>query len=95
MHRQGGVEVRLGELALPPGDGPVTLAVRARGQDYALLARAGEGEPEAVAVVDGRSLDSVSTGGFLGLWIGVYATSNGRPTSTTVRVEQFEYLPVS
>ena len=70
-----------------------TLIVRARGQDYSLLAGAEGAEPVTVAVVDGRALDSVATGGFLGLWIGAYATSNGRPTATVAHVERFEYLP--
>jgi alpha-N-arabinofuranosidase len=93
VHRQGGVESTLGRLPLP-GDGPVVLAVRARGQDYALLAGTGGDEPSMVATCDGRTLDSVATGGFLGLWIGVYATSNRRPTTTTVEVESVDYLPV-
>ncbi|WP_277949595.1 hypothetical protein [Cellulomonas sp. WB94] len=81
-------------MALPGApDGPVTLTVSARGQDYALLAGAAGDDPATVAVVDGRTLDSVATGGFLGLWIGVYGTSNGRPTTTVARVETFEYLP--
>ena len=91
VHRQAGVESTLARVPLP-GDGPVVLSVRARGQDYALLADDGTGE-RTVTTLDGRLLDSVTTGGFLGLWIGVYATSNGRPTTSTVEVERFEYLP--
>src|SRR6478752_7604671 len=93
VHRQGGVESTLGELSLPAGDGPVTLTVRARGQDYSLLAGAEGVEPVTVGVADGRALDSVATGGFLGLWIGAYATSNGRATATVAHVERFEYVP--
>jgi xylan 1,4-beta-xylosidase len=100
VHRQGGVETTLGDLPLAGGpDESVTLTVRARGQDYALLAstagteNTAGAEPETVAVVDGRTLDSVATGGFLGLWIGVYATSNGRPTKTVAHVQRFEYVP--
>ena len=96
VHRHDGVDSVLGEAVLP-GDvaDPVTLTVSARGQDYALLVEAPGAEPVTVAVADGRTLDSVATGGFLGLWLGVYATSNGRPTATTAHVERFEYLPVS
>ncbi|MDM8085084.1 family 43 glycosylhydrolase [Cellulomonas cellasea] len=93
VHRQGGVETVLGEARLLDDQGPVTLTVSARGQDYRLLVGAPGEEPVTVAVADGRTLDSVATGGFLGLWLGVYATSNGRPTSTTAHVERFEYLP--
>jgi xylan 1,4-beta-xylosidase len=95
VHRRAGTESVLGELSLAEGEGPVTLIVRARGQDYALLAGDGDAEPSTVAVADGRTLDSVATGGFLGVWIGMYATSNGRPTSTTAHMERFEYLPVT
>ncbi|MGV8967172.1 MAG: family 43 glycosylhydrolase [Cellulomonas sp.] len=94
VHRRRGVETLLGELSLAgSADAPVTLTVQARGQDYALLAGVADGEPRTVAVADGRTLDSVATGGFLGLWIGVFATSNGRPTATIAHVERFEYLP--
>ncbi|CAN5383229.1 glycoside hydrolase family 43 protein [soil metagenome] len=94
VHRRAGVETTLGELALPGAShGPVTLTVSARGQDYSLRAGVAGDEPATVAVADGRTLDSVATGGFLGLWIGVYATSNGRPTTTVAQVETFEYVP--
>jgi len=67
--------------ATPLGTGPAgtTLALRTHGQDYTLLVDGTE-----VATADGRSLDSVSAGGFLGLWIGPYAT--GRPDRDPVRV---------
>jgi alpha-N-arabinofuranosidase len=101
VHREGGVETTVGEVTLDGALGdevPVRLSLRARGQDYAFLASlaghaVGDGEPVTVAVVDGRRLDSVSTGGFLGLWIGAYATSNGRPTTTTAHLESFVYRP--
>ena len=94
VHRRAGVDSSVGEVSLAAGDGPVTLTVSARGQDYALLAADGDETPVTVAVVDGRTLDSVATGGFLGLWVGVFATSNGRPSATMVQVEQLEYVPV-
>ncbi|QTE30131.1 glycoside hydrolase family 43 protein [Pengzhenrongella sicca] len=95
VHRRGGADITLGELPLAGEAGDaVTLTVQARGQDYALLVATGGAEPGVVAVADGRALDSVSTGGFLGLWIGVYATSNGRPTQTIAHVDSVEYLPV-
>ena len=93
VHRRGGTDVVLGALTLA-ADAPVELTVRARGADFDLLAGPAGAVPRTVATADGRTLDSVATGGFLGLWIGVYATSNGRPTSTTLDVERFEYLLV-
>ena len=98
VHRQGGVDTVvgdavLGEAAVGGADDVVTLTVRARGQDYTLLAASAASEPVEVATVDGRTLDSVSAGGFVGLWIGVYATSDGAPSDTIAHVEQLEYLP--
>ncbi|MFY1674555.1 glycoside hydrolase family 43 protein [Plantactinospora sp. WMMB334] len=93
MHRRADVETVIGELPTPAPDGPVTLVVSTRGQEYALLAAPDGGEPGLVAVADGTTLDSTATGGFTGVWLGVYATSNGRPTSTRVRVEHLSYEP--
>ncbi len=91
LHRRGGQEQALAELAPGPAAGePVQLGLRIRGQDYGLLLVRGDTET-LIATVDGRALDSVATGGFLGLWLGVYATSNGLPTSTVVDLEAFEY----
>lgn len=93
VHRQGGVERVLGEVSLGDvGRGALTLTVSARGQDYELLVGEPGRPPTTVAVADGRTLDAATTGGFLGLWIGVYGTSNGAPTSTVAHVDRFEYL---
>jgi xylan 1,4-beta-xylosidase len=93
VHRHGGVDHVLGEVCLDgrARDG-VVLGVSARGQDYTFLAGLLGEDPATVAVADGRTLDSVATGGFLGLWIGVYGTGNGSPTSTVAHVDRFEYL---
>lgn len=93
VHRRAGVATVLGERPLPDGDAPVTLSVRARGQDYALLVAVGDEPPATLATADGRTLDSVATGGFLGLWLGLVATSNGAPSATVAVVERFEYQP--
>ncbi len=94
IHRCHGTETTLGELELPgEGGDEVTFTVSARGQDYALRIQPA-GRPSAtLARADGRTLDSVATGGFLGLWIGAYATSNGRPTETVAQLRRLEYLP--
>lgn len=66
----------------------VELAVSGRGYDY-VLRHAGAD----VLTADGRELDASSTGGFLGLWIGVYATSVGAPPRGDVRIARFTYAP--
>ena len=94
VHRHKGVETTLGSVPIG-STGAVTLTVQARGPEYALLVGVGSEELVQVATADARTLDSVATGGFLGLWIGVYATSNGRPTSTVVHVERVSYDPLT
>jgi alpha-N-arabinofuranosidase len=91
-HRRAGTDVLLGELALE-ATGRVRLGVRVRGAEYSLWVRVGDRDV-VVATADGRTLDSVATGGFLGLWLGPYATSNGGPSGTVIAVEDFSYRPV-
>src|SRR5690625_2709807 len=76
-----------GEHAATAESRPFKFEISAHGQEYRVRAGAGK----LTASFDGRSLDSMSTGGFLGLWFGVYATSNGRKTQTQVDVMRFEY----
>lgn len=95
VHRRDGQDTTLGEVdlgAVGPG-AVVTLGLAARGPDLALAVAVGDAEPRTVAVADARALDTVATGGFLGLWVGVHATSHGRPTSSVARVERFVYEP--
>ena len=63
--------------AVPVGDGPVELTVEGRDLAYRLLANGHE-----VAVLDGRVLSTDVAGGFTGVMLGPYATSNGRPSTT-------------
>jgi alpha-N-arabinofuranosidase len=66
----------------------VELSLRGRGYDYAL--RCGD---VGMIGADGRELDASATGGFLGLWIGAYATSTGADPRGEVRLARFEYAP--
>lgn len=92
VHRQGGSDRVLGEAAVAAErSAPLTVWISARGQDYSLGVESPTSGRLTVATANGRTLDSVATGGFLGLWLGVYATSNGRPTTTVAQVESFEY----
>ncbi|MBO0920068.1 family 43 glycosylhydrolase [Cellulomonas sp. zg-ZUI222] len=94
VHRQGGQERVLGEVTLAASaDAPLVLGVRARGADLQLLAGVGDTAPVVVATADATQLDTVATGGFLGLWLGVYGTSAGAPTQTVAHVERVEYAP--
>lgn len=91
----GHADLVLGEIRLDadPGD-EVALMLRVRGQDYEFAVRRSDGTATTAAVADGGTLDSVTTGGFLGLWIGVGGTSNGAPTDTVLHLRRFEYVPI-
>ncbi|NDK30993.1 glycoside hydrolase family 43 protein [Nesterenkonia haasae] len=84
-HRQAGQHSILHEEPVEASQ-KVTLGLRARGQDYQLTINGA-----SIGSIDGRLLDTVSTGGFLGLWIGVFATSDGAATTSTVTLTSFEY----
>jgi len=42
--------------------------------------------------VDGRILSTPFAGGFVGAYIGMYASSNGQPSANTADFDWFEYL---
>lgn len=86
-HRRGGELHRLGEETIA---GPVVhLGVRVRGDDCELTSGHGP-----LGMVDIRLLSSIATGGFLGLWFGVFATSRGAAPQGRVTIESFTYAPV-
>jgi xylan 1,4-beta-xylosidase len=91
VRRHRGVQELLESTQI--GAGPVRLTIRARGQDYRLGYAVGEEDERDLVTVDGRILDPASAGAFVGVWLGLYATSNGRPTSNRARVDWFEYRP--
>ncbi|MFZ0531304.1 MAG: hypothetical protein WAL91_12300, partial [Propionicimonas sp.] len=94
VHRRAGVEHLLGEARPQAVAGePVRLGVRVRGHEYTLTVGAAASEV-VVGVADGRLLDSAATGGFLGLWLGVYGTSDPNPSTTVVSIDRFEYRPL-
>jgi len=92
VRQHDGVQEVLAEARIGPG--PVRLTLGIRGQDYALGYAAGESAPRELATVDGRVLDPADAGAFVGVWLGPYASSNGRPTDALARVNWFEYRPI-
>lgn len=92
VHRQAGEDQVLGEVCLhdDPGAG-VELLLRLRGRDLEFSVRRPGGGAVVAAVADGGPLDSGTTGGFLGQWIGVGGTSNGAATDTVLHLPRFEY----
>ncbi len=91
LHQPGGDTVLSGRslpaAALDPSAAGLGLHIREQEYTFTL-------DDELCAVVDGRQLDTVTTGGFLGLWLGVFATSRGRASSSAVVLHRLDYAPL-
>jgi xylan 1,4-beta-xylosidase len=86
-----GTDVMLAEL---PIEGQrFFLKVEAIGQAYSFYIAT---EPEAwqpvAEGVDGRILSTSYAGGFVGAYIGMYASSNGQPSTNIADFDWFEYV---
>lgn len=93
VHRRSGVEHVTGPVPLDGAGDDVVLHLRVRGVEATFSAAVGDGDAAEIGAVDLRTLDSVSAGGFVGLWLGAFATSHGRASTSVVRVEALEYAP--
>ncbi|WP_329429579.1 glycoside hydrolase family 43 protein [Streptosporangium sp. NBC_01495] len=92
--RSGGTDTLLVRADVVPS-GPLWLGVEAHGQDYQARYALRPGEwTDLAAPVDGRVLGSTVAGGFTGAMIGLYASSNGHPSTNTAAFDWFEYLPL-
>jgi len=88
-HREAEESV-LGEQ--PVRAGRVYLKVEACGQAYGFYVAESAEEWQAVAErVDGRILSTPVAGGFVGAYIGMYASSNSRPSENVADFDWFEY----
>ncbi|MFJ4046218.1 family 43 glycosylhydrolase [Microbacterium sp. NPDC089987] len=88
------VHVRAGEQHLLasrtlPDRAEIELRLRARGYDLELVH-----DDQTLTTVDARQLDASSTGGFLGLWLGVCASSSGSAPQGELAIMTLEYIPV-
>jgi len=88
---QTGTDVTLVER--PIGGDRFYFKVEADGQAYSFYIAT---EPEAwkpvAEGVDGRILSTPFAGGFVGAYIGMYASSNGQPGANTADFDWFEYV---
>jgi alpha-N-arabinofuranosidase len=86
-----GTDVMLAEI--PIEGNRFYFKVEADGQAYSFYIAT---EPEAwrpvAEGVDGRILSTPCAGGFVGAYIGMYASSNGQPSSNTADFDWFEYV---
>ena len=86
-----GTEVVLAELPIQ-GD-RFYFKVEADGQAYNFhIATEPEAWQPVAEGVDGRILSTPMAGGFVGAYIGMYASSNGQPSENTADFDWFEYV---
>lgn len=93
IKRLQGVETVLAEQSI--GEGRLYLKVEAYGQDYNFYATT---VPEiwirVAEHVDGRLLSTPVAGGFVGAYVGLYASSNGEASTNVADFDWFEYRPI-
>ena len=86
-----GTDVTLAEF--PIESNRFYFKVRADGQAYSFyIATEPETWQPVAEGVDGRILSTPLAGGFVGAYIGMYASSNGQPSANTADFDWFEYV---
>ena len=91
IKRAHGTEVLLAEMSVPPGK--ISLKVEAHAQAYHFYYSNQVDDWNVLAEgVDGRILSTPLAGGFVGAYIGMYASSNGQPSANYADFDWFEYL---
>jgi alpha-N-arabinofuranosidase len=88
--RFGSVVHETAEAVLKPG--PVKLIIRGERANFILLYSQGNDEPKELTKVMARYLSSETVGGFTGVFIGLYATGNGKACKANADYNWFEYV---
>ena len=90
IKRQAGIETVLGSQATTSST--LYLKATAQGQAYSFHFSEAPDEWQAIAEnVDGRILSTPVAGGFIGAYVGMYASSNGRSSTNIADFDWFEY----
>ncbi|MCD6334392.1 MAG: glycoside hydrolase family 43 protein [Candidatus Latescibacteria bacterium] len=76
------------------GPGPVKLNIKADRHMYSFSCGIGDREPENLAQGETRYLSSEIAGGFTGVYLGLYATGNGKRSTTPAYFDWFDYNPL-
>jgi xylan 1,4-beta-xylosidase len=91
IKRAYGVDAVLAEK--PVHAGHLYIKVEGNGQVYNFYAASDQKKWFAIAdEIDGRILSTPIAGGFLGTFIGMYASSNGQPSTNNADFDWFEYV---
>jgi xylan 1,4-beta-xylosidase len=87
--RFGSVIHESNEVGLKPG--PVKLIIKGESANFVFLYAQGNDTPKEIIKVMSRYLSSETVGGFTGVYVGLYATGNGKPCSANADYDWFEY----
>ena len=88
--RFGSVVHETAEAVLKPG--PVKLMIKGERANFIFLYSQGNDEPKELIKVMARYLSSETIGGFTGVFIGLYATGNGKACKANADYGWFEYV---
>jgi alpha-N-arabinofuranosidase len=88
--RFGGVVHDSKPVILKPG--PVKLAVQGEKASLTFMYAQGNETLKPVQQVDGRFISTETIGGFSGLYLGLYATGNGKASTAVADYDWFEYI---
>jgi alpha-N-arabinofuranosidase len=89
IKRAHGREETIAEQSVPAGQ--YTLKVTAHGQSYNFYFSTNNQWRPLAENVDGRILSTPVAGGFVGAYIAMYASSNGKPSTNYADFDWFEY----
>jgi alpha-N-arabinofuranosidase len=79
--------------ATAPDAGPLVLRIEAEPEAYAFSWEADSGRSERLDAALTRFLSTEVAGGFVGTYVGLYATGGGRPAATPAAFDWFDYEP--
>jgi len=88
--RFGSVVHQSDEIVLRPG--PVKLIIKGERTNFSFLYSQGNNTPKEVIKVMARYLSSETVGGFTGVYVGLYATGNGKACTGNADYDWFEYV---
>ena len=71
--------------------GPVKLKVKGEKTTFTFSYSQGDNEYTDIETVDSKFLSSETAGGFTGLYVGLYATGNGQPSTANAYYDYFDY----
>jgi xylan 1,4-beta-xylosidase len=77
------------EVVLKPG--PVKLIIKGERANFSFLYAQGNDAPKEIIKVMSRYLSSETVGGFTGVYVGLYATGNGKACLANADYDWFEY----